>query len=81
MLEDHLKRQHRTTISDRKAIAAHFINCPIRHLDQVPLPPRLGPPFDCLGVPKRAYICDEEECDELSISRDAIRMHSNKVHD
>lgn len=80
VLDDHLKRQHRTTVSERKAIAVHFKDCPIRPPAEVPLPPPLEPPFDCLGAPKRAHICDEEECDELSISRDAIRMHSNKVH-
>ena len=57
-----------------------FAYCPIRPPYQVPLPPSLEPPFDYLGTPKRAYICDEEECDTLSVSRDKIRIHCNKVH-
>ena len=31
-------------------------------------------------MPKRAYICNEEECNKLSVSRDAIRKHCNKAH-
>ena len=80
-LEEHLKRLHRTTARDRKAIVAHFRHCPRSQPAEVPLPPPLEPPFDCLGPPKRAYICDEEECDELSVSRDVIRKHCNKVHE
>ena len=80
-LEDHLKRLHRTTASDRKVIAAHFIDCPTLQPAQVPLPPPLEPPFDCLGPPKRAYICDGEECEELSVNRDVIRIHCNRAHE
>ena len=79
-LDDHLKRLHRTTVAGRKAIAAHLTDRPILHPTQVPLPPPLEPPFDCLGPPKRAYICDEDECDELSINRDVIRIHCNRAH-
>ncbi|TKA75572.1 hypothetical protein B0A55_07939 [Friedmanniomyces simplex] len=48
---------------------------------RVILPPLLEQPFECLGQLKRAYFCDEDECHELSISRDAIRKHCNKAHD
>ncbi|KAK5162703.1 uncharacterized protein LTR77_011238 [Saxophila tyrrhenica] len=80
-LEDHLKRLHRTSVSDRKAIVAYFIDFPLLPPAQVLLPPPLEPPFNCLGPPKRAYICDEEECEELSVNRDVIRIHCNRVHD
>lgn len=79
-LEDHLKRLHRTTVSDRKAIAAHFDNCPTLQPAQVLLPPPLELPFDYLGPPKRAYICNKEECNELSVNRNVIRIHCNRVH-
>lgn len=79
-LEDHLKRLHRTSISDRKAIVAHFAKDVVLPPRDVPLPPPLSAPLSCLGLPKRAFICDEEDCNELSVSRDVIRIHCNKAH-
>jgi len=80
-LDEHLKRLHKTAIAERRAITSHFADCERIGHAQVTLPPPLEPPFDCLGTPKRAYICEEPECEELSTSRDAIRIHCNKKHD
>ena len=80
-LDDHLKRLHRTNIATRREILAHFEDLQIAKPADVPQPPPLEAPFSCLAPPKQAFICDEEECNELSISRDVIRKHCNRVHD
>ena len=46
----------------------------------VRLPPPLGPPFPILGEPLDAFVCDEEECGYISISRPVIAQHYNTKH-
>ncbi|THX18980.1 hypothetical protein D6D12_10783, partial [Aureobasidium pullulans] len=48
---------------------------------EVQLPPPLKEPIESLGKPRDAYICDEEECGFITISRDEIRKHCNQTHE
>ncbi|KAI6805758.1 hypothetical protein KC342_g19029, partial [Hortaea werneckii] len=80
-LDEHLKRLHKTAAPERRAIVSHFKDYERVAPAQVPLPPPLEAPFDCLGAPQRAYICEEPECEVLSVSRDGIRKHCNNKHD
>ena len=47
----------------------------------VALPPPFGPPFEVLGEPLDAFLCEEEECGVISRSRTQIGQHCNKEHD
>lgn len=79
-LENHLRLYHLGSTKDRKDVLELFRECRLRDPSSVPLPAPLSEPFAALGKPKKAFICDEPECEEISISRDNIRKHCNKAH-
>jgi superfamily II DNA helicase RecQ len=80
-LENHLRVYHLGSKKEKKAVLNLYKNYDIREPTSVPLPPPLQEPFAALGKPKKAYICDEPECEEISINRNCIRIHCNKAHD
>lgn len=79
-LENHLRLYHSGSTKEKKAVVELFRSCPLRDPSSVPLPAPLGKPFATLGKPKRAYFCDEPECEKTSINADQIRKHNNEEH-
>lgn len=71
-LENHLRIYHPGSKKDRKSVIALFQNCTLHEPAAVPLPRPLEAPFDALGKPKRAWICEEPECEEISVNSSAI---------
>src|SRR2546430_987910 len=44
------------------------------------LPPPLGPPISALGQPAKAFQCNDEACEFISINRKEMLKHCNKMH-
>ena len=63
------------------AIAELYSQHNIREPKDVSLPAPLQAPIQYLRAPRQAYICEEPECEYISISRDEIRKHCNRIHD
>ena len=77
----HLRDAHTVSAEDRRLIVDKYAGLSLAKPVEVPLPPPLGPPFEALGQPIDALICDEEECGFISINPTKMRMHGNKKHD
>ena len=76
----HLRLYHSGKDVDKKAVVERYSNHILRSPKDVPLPPPLERPFDALRKPQKGFICDEPECERVSVSRDEIRKHCNKEH-
>jgi hypothetical protein len=76
-LSFHLQEYHTGNAKERSAILELFCRYPIREPRDVTLPVPLGAPFASLGKPVSAFICQEPECQYISISRKGIRLHCN----
>jgi hypothetical protein len=77
----HLRDSHCGTKKQRQAVVdaySQFITCDPKN---VLLPSPLGLPLNVLGRPLLAFICEEPECERISISRDEMRKHCNTTHD
>jgi hypothetical protein len=79
-LSFHLQEYHTGNAKERSAILELFCRYPIREPRDVTLPVPLGAPFASLGKPVSAFICQEPECQYISISRKGIRLHCNQKH-
>jgi len=80
-LDSHLRDYHPITLKQRKAITRKYAQHELLEPTSVPLPPPLEAPFKALGKPVDAFLCEEEECGFVSISRSATAKHCNKSHD
>ncbi|KAF4546948.1 Orsellinic acid-like protein [Elsinoe fawcettii] len=79
-LAKHLNRHHVASSAHKKYIVDKYSQYEVVDPRNVPLPEPLGPAFGSLGRPLQAYICEEEECEELSVSRDRISKHCRQNH-
>lgn len=77
----HLRIFHSGKDAEKRAVVTAFAGYDLHKPKDVPLPPPLQTPFQELGKPTRAFICEEPECEQISISRDEIRKHCNRTHD
>ena len=76
----HLRDLHSGTKKQRQAVMSMFSTCILYSPKDVRTPLPLGPPLSILGKPLLAFICEEPECEQISISRDKIRKHYNRMH-
>jgi hypothetical protein len=77
----HLYDLHCGTKKQRQAVVdaySKFVICDPKNI-LLPLP--LRSPLSILSKPLLAFICEELECERISISRDEIHKHYNRTHD
>ncbi|TKA60633.1 hypothetical protein B0A49_13140 [Cryomyces minteri] len=79
-LAKHLKVYHVGDAREKRAVVGKYRQYAFLKPVEVPLPEPVGAPFDSLGKPRKAYICDEEECGLISVSRSVVAQHCNKKH-
>jgi hypothetical protein len=77
----HLRDLHSGTKKQRQAVVNAFSTCILHDPKEVGSPLPLEPPLSILGKPLLAFICEEPECERISISRDEMRKHCNRTHD
>lgn len=80
-LSNHLRTHHSGSTKEKSAVVKKFASLHTLQPSEVQLPPPLKEPIESLGKPRDAYICDEEECGFITISRDEIRKHCNQTHE
>lgn len=80
-LSSHLRTEHSGTPKEKAAVARKYSHLQILNPTQAQLPPPLEPPIQSLGRPRDAFICNEEECGYITVSRHEIRKHCNKDHE
>ena len=76
----HLRIFHSGKDVEKRKVAIAFASYDLQTPKDVALPPPLGEPFQELGKPILAFICEEPECERISISRDEMRKHCNRAH-
>ena len=76
----HLRIYHSGTDNDKKAVVDLFSEHVLCSPKDVLLPPPLEQPFDALKKPQKGFICNEPECERITVSRDEIRKHCNRDH-
>lgn len=64
----------------RRALKHKYDHLKLQNLRNVRLPPPLGLLFLILGELLDAFVCEEEECGYISISRLGIAQHCNTKH-
>ena len=79
-LAQHLYKLHTIEASVRRQIVQEYSGLELLDPKHVPLPEPLGQPFECLGKPVKALICEEEECEYITINRSVMGQHCNKRH-
>lgn len=47
---------------------------------EVSMPEPIGRPFESLGKPVKALICEEDECEFISLNRSVMAQHCNNKH-
>ena len=77
----HFRNFHKSGKKDQLAIAELYSQYDIRGAKDVLLPAPLQTPIQHLRQPRQAFICEEPECEYVSISRDEIRKHCNRIHE
>lgn len=80
-LSNHLRTHHSGSTKEKSAVVKKFASLHTLQPSEVQLPPPLKEPIESLSKPRDAYICDEEECGFITISRDEIRKHCNQTHE
>ena len=80
-LADHLSRNHIGSKKERGEVIKRYKSLVLNQARDILLPPPLEQPFLALGEPQRGFICQEPECQHISISRKGIRLHCNQKHD
>lgn len=74
-------RKHNVPKKERLVIVEHYKRLWIKRPEDVKPPPPLGPPIEELGEPLNGFQCHgENDCRSLTISRDELRKHCNRVH-
>jgi hypothetical protein len=69
-----------------EAVAEKFSGLELLRPSEVPLPPNFATPFEALGKPLDAYLCEgnnvggDDDCGYVSVHRNSIGQHCNKVH-
>lgn len=76
-LDRHLLEYHVYPRTVRKAIAQRFSGVPRVAPENAPLPKAYGPPIEAIEPPRQGFLCDEEDCGFISISRTRIAQHCN----
>ena len=76
----HLRSYHVGKDIEKRAVVELFSEYRLHRPKDVPLPPPLGQPFNTLGKPRKGFVCEEPECERITVSRDEIRKHCNKEH-
>jgi superfamily II DNA helicase RecQ len=76
----HLRIFHSGKDVEKREVVAAFASYDLQTPKDVLSPPPLGEPFQELGKPMLAFICEEPECQRISISRDEMRKHCNREH-
>lgn len=76
----HLRDHHSVDSKTRRALKQKYSDLKVQKPKDVRLPLPLGPPLPILGEPLNAFVCNEEECGYVSISRPVIAQHCNKTH-
>jgi hypothetical protein len=79
-LSYHLRDYHPGSTKEKHAVVQLFEGYRIRDPKEVTLPEPLKEPFVSLGKPSNAFICNEPECEYISINRNNVRIHCNKQH-
>jgi hypothetical protein len=77
----HFQKYHTGSGKEKSAVVKKLEHYQLREPKAVLLPSLLGVPFESLRKPKKAYICDEPECEKISINRNGIRIHCNIDHE
>jgi hypothetical protein len=77
----HLRDSYYGTKKQRQAVVDAYSKFVICDPKNVPLPSLLRSPLSILSKPLLVFICEELECERISISRDEIRKHYNRTHD
>ena len=80
-LAHHLSRNHIGSKKERGEVTKRYKSLVLSHARDTLLPPPLEQPFPALGKPQKGFICQEPECQYISISRKGIRLHCNQKHD
>ncbi|TLD04190.1 hypothetical protein E2P81_ATG10544, partial [Venturia nashicola] len=80
-LADHLSRHHTGSKKERGDVVKSYKSLVLYQAKDVPLPRPLQQPFSCLGKPQKGFICQEPECQYISINRKGIRLHCNRKHE
>jgi hypothetical protein len=80
-LADHLSRNHIGSKKERGEVIKRYKSLVLNQARDTLLPLPLEQPFLALGEPQRGFICQEPECQHISISRKGIRLHCNQKHD
>jgi hypothetical protein len=80
-IANHLRIFHKTSKKERLAITELYSQYNVREAKDVLLPAPLQAPIEHLQRPRQAFICEEPECEYISISRDMLRKHCNRVHE
>jgi hypothetical protein len=80
----HLRSQRAAvTSAERKAVVDYCHRWPVTALQDIQLPPPLGPPIKELGEPLDALRCrHNSRCSAnfVTVSKDVLRKHCNKQH-
>ena len=79
-LDEHLRKHHSIDSKARRQVVQRYSSLALLEPQDVPLPEPLRQPFEALGKPIRALICEEEECEYITINRSVIGQHCNKTH-
>jgi hypothetical protein len=76
-LDRHLREYHTYPRSVRKTIAQRFSGVPWVVPENATLPEAYGPPVEAIAPPRVGFLCDEEDCGFISVSRTRTAQHCN----
>jgi Helicase conserved C-terminal domain/Orsellinic acid/F9775 biosynthesis cluster protein D/DEAD/DEAH box helicase len=79
-ISTHLSQKHSFKLARRLAIIQKYAQYERPFPHQVSLPPPEAPPIAALGHPLIGFLCDEYDCEFISINVSVIRHHCNKAH-
>lgn len=80
-LDEHLRKHHNMNARDRREIIQEYSTLELLKPENVPLPEPISQPFKALGDPIKALICEEDECEHISLNRRVMAQHCNKSHE
>ena len=76
----HLCVYHAGKDTEKKAVVDFLSKHVLQNPKDVLLPLPLEQPFEALRKPQRGFICNEPECERITVSRDEIRKYCNRDH-
>lgn len=80
-VERHLQDYHTGKAKEKREVLNQYAQFELANPQDIQLPDPLHEPIDELGKPLRALICEEEECEFITIHREAMRRHCKVKHD